>query len=276
MEGFSMKQCHLMLDVHGTYDTPIRLFRNRLHYRFIGCIHEHCEDTSTGELDNPIQPAVLIPNVNLAHYGYLHERQRRDKCSNRNMTLLQRDLKENPKRQLNKVLAIRDYLNIVKWQADRDNLLRFGIKRGSEAHQLCEAAIKTYLKYLADPKARYHDMAEPMYREALSILGSNGIPFEDRTSPPFSIGLSLTGAIGGAASTDVKAQERWFLDGTEYMEFMAKQNLNLLRELDVTSTQHPAVDLERSSQVKFNYSENTPELLSIGANAINKVTGQME
>ena len=109
---------------------------------------------------------MLISDVDIAHYGYINETMRRDKCSNRNMELLVRDLKENPERKLNKVLAIRDYINIVKWQADRDGLRTKGIKRGSEPHKLIEAAVSTFYKHLADPTNMYHKLAWPMYQVA--------------------------------------------------------------------------------------------------------------
>jgi hypothetical protein len=65
MEGYSLKQCHLMLDVHGTFDIPVRLFRNKPYYKFVGFIHEHCEDTRGG-FDTPIKPAMLLQDDSLA------------------------------------------------------------------------------------------------------------------------------------------------------------------------------------------------------------------
>lgn len=274
MEGFSIRQNHLMLDVHGTSDLPVRLLRNREHYKFVGCIHEHCEDTSKEGYDNPIKPAMVLTTVDLAHYGYLNEPQRRAKCSNRNMELLVRDLKENPDRQLNKVLAVRDYLNIVKWQVDRDNLQKTGIQPGSQPHAMLEAAIGMYHRFLADPKARYHDIAEPMYQEALAILAVNGLCYRDKKNPPFSVALGLSGAVGGPAKEDVRNKLAWFLDEVEYAEFMARQSSTLIKKLGIADAEAIDEALSQPSKVEFDYDDDGIDLLARGVGVIDK-TGQM-
>lgn len=275
LNGLSIRQNHLMLDVHGTFDVPIRVFRNKPAYNFVGCIHEHCEDTSKEGFDNPIAPAMLLNECDLAHYGYINEAQRRHKCSNRNMKLLMRDLKENPKRQLNKVLAIRDYINIVKWQADRDQLTKTGIPKGSEPQKLLEAAISTYHEFLADPKDTYHKLAFPMYQEALAFMAVNQLPVGNRAAPPFSINLALSAAIGGPARDGIDPKLVWFMDDVEYMEFMDKQNRLMLKNLGVVAADRFDADLAKPSAVEFTYGEDTPDLLTLGAGVIDKVTGKM-
>ncbi len=276
--GFSIKQCHLMLDVHGTFDIPVRLLRNKPHYKFVGCIHEHCLDVSGGDFDTPIKPSMLVNDVDLAHYGYLHEKQRRLKCSNRNMALLKKDIEVYGKggRKLTWVLVIRDYLNIVKWAAEKKGLHKTGIKRGSNEHNLCEMAIKTFFQHFSDPKSKYYGLVFPMYQEALGLLGISGIPFEDRAAPPFSVALGLAAAMGGPANDEVKAKIRWFVDEIEFLEFMDQQSKQMLQELGVVKEKHYAADLEKPSEVVFDYSQEKAEaLLGAGINVIHEQTGRL-
>ncbi len=277
-EGFSLRQAHLMLDVHGTFDVPVRLYRNRAKYKFVGCIHEHCEDVSPDKLaengyDNPIKPSILIPDCALAHYGYVDEKQRRAKCSNRNMKLLQKDIETYGKkgRLMSWVLAIRDYLNVTKWAINPGPGGARQIAKGSKEHALLEAAIKTFLEHFQTPQHRYHQLAFPMYQEALALMGQSGLPFEKRSSPPFSVALGLSGAVGKDARTDVTAENRWFLDVVEYGEFVGRQHGGLLATLGL------AQDVKLpESKVEFTYSEDLPELLSLGVNAINADTGMFQ
>lgn len=273
-EGFSMKQCHLMLDLHGTFDVPIRLLRNRPQYKFVGCIHEHCEDTSKG-YDSPINPAMLLPDVSLAHYGYMNEKNRRLKCSNRNMALLQKDVEENGKkgRKLTWVLVIRDHLNIVKWRVDKHG--HQVIQRGSDEHMQLEAAVATFLHHFPDPSVRYYQLAWPMFQEALKIFGLCQIPVANRKTPPFSVSLGLAGSVGADARDDVKAKVAWFIDQVAYMEFIERQSKLMLGMLGVVEKNHYSDDLAKPSEVEFNYNPHSQELLSMGVGAIDETTGKL-
>lgn len=275
MEGFALKQCHLMLDVHGTSDIPVRIFRNRDYYNWVGYVHEHCEDTSKGGFDNPIAPTVLLPDTKLAHYGYLNEHQRRVKCSNRNMELLRRDIEDNGKngRKLSWLLALRDYLNIAKWAIERSGQQR--IQKDSEEHRLVETAIQTYFEHLMDPSNKYHDMAEPMYQDALTMLGISGLCFEDRTSPPFCVALAMSGAVFGPPDENVRPEKKWFIDHTEFLDFMSKQNKNMLLHLNVVPPDEFEDDLTKILEIDYDYDPNSPDLLYLGANAIDLTTGRM-
>lgn len=274
-EGFSLKQQHLMLDVHGTYDVPVRVLKNRRHYEFVGCIHEHCEDVSPELLkrngyDNPIKPSILLPDCELAHYGYLDEKQRRGKCSNRNMALLQKDIEVFGKkgRLMSWVLAIRDYLNVVKWSVSPGPNGARQLARGSREHTLLEAAVKTFFEHFPTEESRYYQLAFPMYQEALALLSQSGLPFEGRKTPPFCVALGLSGALGKDARKDVEASNRWFVDPVEYSEFMGRQSSALLVQLGLSK----APDFP-ASQVEFTYSPDLPKLLSLGVNAIDERTG---
>jgi glycosyltransferase involved in cell wall biosynthesis len=269
--GFAIRQNHLMLDLPGTADLPIRLFRNKPEYKFVGYIHEHCEDTSVNPFDDPIAPTLLLPDVDIAHYGYLNEKARRFKCSARNMELLIRDIQDNgyAGRVLTWVLVIRDYLNMVKWSKDRGTPVREDgsvvITPGSFEESCLNAAIVTFINHFEGTEHRYEMLARPMYEEALSLLGKSGIPFGGYHRPPFEVGLALFGAVGGLESKDVGAESRWFRDGDEMARFMMEQGNGLSARLGV---QEKLIGAEQEHR---EYPEPPhAEILSQGLNTIDR------
>jgi glycosyltransferase involved in cell wall biosynthesis len=237
--GYAIRQNHLMLDLPGTCDMPIRLLRNNPKYKFVGYIHEHCEDTTTNPFDDPIAPSLLLPDVDIAHYGYLNERARRYKCSARNLELLIRDVEDNGQsgRVLTWVLVIRDYINMVKWSAehrqDRNEDGSVPITPGSFEESCLNAAVVTFINHFEGTGHRYEELARPMYEEALSMLGKSYLPFANMPRPPFEVGLALFGAVGGLENKEVGAQSRWFRNGNEYARFFMEQGNGLARRLGV-------------------------------------------
>lgn len=279
-EGYALRQCHLQLDVHGNEDHPVRLLRNRPNYRFVGCIHEHCEDISRGP-DSMIEPAVPVPDCPLAHYGYQNEVQRRNKCSHRNMELLQKDLRVNPDRQLNKVLLMRDYLNMIKWSVEA-NAIRKGqpiMRRGSREHQMAEACISTYYEFLARPDDKYHALGFPMYQEALGMMSASQIPFGDRRAPPFCVRLKMQAAVGAvpedAPADPKKPTHRWFVDHVEFEDFMQKQTKQLLAQLGHISSENLEEELYTTPEIDYEYVESQHELLAVGTASIEQYTGRL-
>ena len=225
-EGAAIPQRHLMLDIQGTHDLPVRLLKNRPHYRFTGAIHEHCEDTSKGLFDNPIFPTLEL-ECDIAHYGYLNESARRKKCSYRNMSLLRKDIMENASRgrMLTWVLVMRDYINICKWEYWKERKL---IQKDSIMHTLINAVISTYLVKFADKVSRYTVLADGLYQEALMILGRSGLCYEGYPHPPFEVDLGLAGSVGGIdPKADITPKRRWFLDSAEFMAFLQEKGIEL-------------------------------------------------
>lgn len=226
--GFGIRQNHLMLDLEKSCDVPIRLFKNKPQFRFTGLIHEQIEDVSDKPFDVPIAPSLIMPDVDIAHYGYINERIRRQKVSNRNLQLLIRDTKESSERLFTWVFVMRDYLNFVKWSTDAKR----PVEEGSFAHICLEAAIGTYLaKFPKCGNDRVRDLAEPMYQEALKWLGLAGLCYGDSKSPPFEIGFTLTGAVGGLEDRDIGMTFRWFLNAEEYQLYMDGKSAELRSRL---------------------------------------------
>jgi hypothetical protein len=218
---------------------PIRLLRNNPNYKFVGYIHEHCEDTTVNPFDDPVAPSLLLPDVDIAHYGYLNEKARRYKCSARNLDLLIRDIEDNGKngRVLTWVLVIRDYINMVKWSRERGAQVRedgsIVVQPGSFEEQCLHAAVVTFINHFEGSDHRYEELARPMYEEALSLLGKSGLRFPGTNYPPFEVGLSLFGAVGGLEQKDVGACTKWFRDSNEYAAFVMEQGNALSRRLGI-------------------------------------------
>jgi glycosyltransferase involved in cell wall biosynthesis len=212
-EGLVLRQNHLMLDATLPHDNPVRLFRNRPHYRFVGCIHEHPENTLLG-YDSPVAPAFVIPDAQIAHYGYVTEGIRRNKCSARNLPLLLKDVEQNGKngRMLTWVLVIRDYLNLVKWlREDSPDACSYG----SQFHAALEAAVTTYHAVVDKLNQGYVTQADKFYQEALYFLAQKGFPYRPMGVVPFAKEILLRD-IGD----EDEISPRLFLTEKEYQQFV--------------------------------------------------------
>lgn len=259
-EGFVVRQHHLMLDIQGTHDVPIRLLRNKPHYKFTGNIHEHCEDVSVHEFDEAIHPSLVLPDVNLAHYGYTNEKIRRKKCSTRNMALLIRDVKEHPHRKLTWILVMRDFLNIARWHEERMG----PPKINSIGHTLLQACVWLFYKHFSDSKSRYYEIAFPMYQAALTLLGVAGLCYEDCLSPPFEVGLALSGAVGGGIERNIKQTPIWFAHADQFFAFMQDRASDLILKLEVGNAGYYSNFIGKIPPVPSTREYDVVKLLSLG------------
>ena len=273
-QGFGISQRHLMRDVAGTYDVPIRFYKPTPYHNFSGCVHEHCVDQRKDEFNEQISPSMLISDVDLLHYGYQDENQRRHKCSNRNMELLIRDVKENGMRgrDLSWILVLRDYLNVAKWRLER---FKQPIQYKSLEHYLVQAAIRVYLKHFANKQNKYHAMSWDMYQEALALLGMSGVPFEDRPTPPFEIRMALWGNVGGCQNQDVKPGSIWFIDVPQMIAHMSQQTGMLAMRMGVADGNQVGQMVNCQADVKYTWNDNDLDLLTYGTNNIDPVTGRL-
>ncbi len=188
-EAYVLAQEHLILGGNKTA-MGMRLFRNRPHYQYVGCIHEMPEDMKAAGPDKAISPFMFVQNVCFAHFGCIDERMRRTKVSDRNLQLLIKDLQVNPGRSYNKYLMIRDYLNIYKWRTESNG---FRCKFRSVEHFLLCAVIRDYEKHKHDLLARFHDLAREVYDSAQSVLTQQDYQYIETDMSPItllSLGLS--------------------------------------------------------------------------------------
>ncbi len=187
-EAYVLAQEHLMLGGNKTA-MGMRLFRNRPHYQYVGCIHEMPEDMKVIGPDRAISPYTFVKDVCLAHYGCVDEQLRRSKVSDRNLRLLIKDLRINPGRSYNKYLAMRDYLNIYKWRTAANG---FRCKFKSTEHFLLCAVMRDYERYKNDLLERYRDLAREVCESAQSVLTQQDYQYiETDLTPEFLLSLGL-------------------------------------------------------------------------------------
>ncbi|GAV26148.1 family 2 glycosyl transferase [Carboxydothermus islandicus] len=99
------------LDVNSIYVNQIRIFRNKPEYRYRGAIHEQI----VGKILENGNKIHIYGGKILRHYGYISEIvQKKDKI-NRNMVILERELKKDPKNSFNRYNLGLEYDRIGKF-----------------------------------------------------------------------------------------------------------------------------------------------------------------
>lgn len=167
-EGFVIRQNHLMLDEKDFFDVPIRVFKNNGKYHFRGIIHEQVVEKE--DINQFPQPAFRLPDVEIAHYGYLTVADRIIRCTERNAALLKHDREIYPDRDLGKLLQIRERINFAQLDASKNGGIitpqgRLVIKEGlGEWHE-----------WFSDPKHPLYKIAFEIYQRCLHTINYGGI-----------------------------------------------------------------------------------------------------
>ncbi|MDQ6989198.1 MAG: glycosyltransferase [Mariprofundaceae bacterium] len=232
-EGFVLRQRHLTLDAEHHEDVPVRIFRRRPSYRFVGVIHEHVESGPEGTYDQPVVPALVLPDTMLAHYGYLTEADRRWKIKTRNMELLIKDLKQHPERKLAWVLLIRDHLNLVKWSVDQGKVLT-----DDDILHLQEIVRLYHEHQMWRDDFPYFTHAWKVYQSALMFLAKAGMIPHGGTHIPLVLDASM--AIGlGQVTESHKSERLWFRDIEDLNRYLNRQVKRAEEHLRVAYTRVP-------------------------------------
>ncbi len=169
--AYVVRQNHMMIDHEPFADRPCRIFRTGQGIKFYGAVHEQPETAP----DAGIWPSLELPGTDIAHYGYPCDDERREKMLRRNLPLLRKALGAPTPRQLDWVLAMRDYANLAQFEIEGAGGLT------SKARDLCHAAISCYRDPHADattgqpytftdPTHKYHELARGFYQAALGML----------------------------------------------------------------------------------------------------------
>ena len=173
--GYVLRQCHVMKDAPYRFDKPIRLFRRHpvgkqagAHYQCHAAIHEHFQ----ADVNDLIEPALIMSGVDIIHLGYVNERLRRTKCQRRNIPLLLHDRQVRPNRELGLLLEAREYCNYAKWEKEQaaqatgdpnPPILR--------ERQKLERGLSILSHGFFDPRGKYWEAAFEVYQDTVRLLG---------------------------------------------------------------------------------------------------------
>ena len=207
--GYAVKQHHFSVQPAGIIktDLPVRLFRNDIGVKFYGYVHEHPELS----MNEGMGHVALLPGVEIAHHGYATETIRRKRFS-RNIGLLVKDRKENPKRILGKFLWLRDLAQMNQYDVEykrADPAVMF--KRADEGIALWRELVKDNLRMAVD--------GLPYYSELVGIKGE-GFEFS------FAVDASKTGEARCSKVSSVDGRYETTDDAFALMTALAKEKVS--------------------------------------------------
>lgn len=163
--AYGISQHHHTCDASLPIDTPCRLFRRRPYagraLQFRGAIHEH----PSLALDEGPGPSIVLPDVHIAHVGYLSESTRRARFA-RNWPLLKLDQKRYPERLLQKHFVMRDTLHVVRYAMEQN-----GGRLDEPLQRKCREVVELYrTHFLGKPHVMKRESLD-YYSQALALLG---------------------------------------------------------------------------------------------------------
>ena len=118
--GYALRQHHFSAVPENAFkpDLPVRIFRRVLpggketRITWFGQVHEHPEIA----INRSVGESICLSDVHIAHVGYLTETIRRRRFD-RNIQLMFRDRAKYPDRMLGKLLMIRDWCHLARYEA---------------------------------------------------------------------------------------------------------------------------------------------------------------
>jgi glycosyltransferase involved in cell wall biosynthesis len=231
--GYIIPQNHLMLDMKAEPDQPVRIFRRDARAKFVGVIHEHPEF----EVNQPLEPMLMMGDVQFAHYGYLTERVRREKCVMRNIPLLLKDREKNPERLVGLIFLQRDYIHCAEWHMHSRKAL------GPEALKFLRGVVEIYHDIFQKLeknlyRRRWWSHSFSFYQKALMYLGSATESISETVSDqiPFQVASFLSGGYGGMSDESgmsVRPEKRWFCSADEFQAWNTIQADNFSKVMHV-------------------------------------------
>jgi SAM-dependent methyltransferase/glycosyltransferase involved in cell wall biosynthesis len=220
-----IRQNHLMLDPRqnpGT-DMPFRLYRTGVGLQFFGIVHEQ----PAYDVNSPPDPAHLLNEVDILHYGYVDQQVVREKMVARNLTLVMKDRCVYPNRLLGKLNVMRDEIHLAQFELEKT-----GGKMTEKAAHFLRSAAEIYRESFSDPKNYYYRHAFKFYERALALLAMGGQAAVSGTVP-FEVQLGLSLAVGGIPD-DAKfppPQRRWFASRDELEEYLDGETSRIFAKL---------------------------------------------
>jgi glycosyltransferase involved in cell wall biosynthesis len=157
---------HFACDVAIPTEYPAKLFRNQARadnrrIKFFGAIHENPE----WELNEGCGPVLALPDVHVAHVGYLDEQTRRGRFA-RNWPLMSLDRARHPNRVAQKEFLMRDKMHLIRYALERN-----GGQVTDEIRVACRDIIDTYRQEFLGDQSPLNGQCLEYYSDALCILG---------------------------------------------------------------------------------------------------------
>ncbi|MDR7537428.1 MAG: glycosyltransferase [Armatimonadota bacterium] len=204
-DGYQISQHHFAVDTTFPPDRPVRLFRRRpradgVCMRFWGRAHEHPE-YAIGEGPGL---TVVLPDVHIAHVGYLSEWGRRAKFW-RNLPLVVRDAQDYPDRQITKLFLMRDEMHLVTYELEHTGgrVTPAVRERCRRVLELWRTHFRGRAHYLSDQALEYVTAALRVLGEGVEVSWTVVASKDGHQSPP----VQHSGRF--ATADDVEAELSW-------------------------------------------------------------------
>jgi glycosyltransferase involved in cell wall biosynthesis len=254
-DGFSWEQRHAIVDGKAAPDHPVRCFKRNTPNGspgWFGCIHE----VIGYGLNEGLERLFPIPDMYLAHVGYLYEGLRRQKGFGRNFPLLVRDRLDHPDRHLGYLLGMREYLNLAK--ADL----------GESGGAMTEKAYR-YLNYgfeIWDESIRlfpepFPHLAHEYLQEVLSVLAQFRLPLRKTGCVPFWAEISLSANYLGTPTTQGRVSA--LFSSIEDFKRTAETNLRAIEQCMSNAVVSPPIPISVDSSPQWRHLDLAPELFGL-------------
>lgn len=201
-KGFGIKQHHFTVDAAFDPDVPVRLFNRRCEIdgeriKFYGMIHEHPE----AGMNNGPGPVLILPDVDIAHIGYLTENIRRGRFM-RNAPLVAKDVAAYPDRLLQKHFVARDLClrNRYELQSNGGTVTQDMVARAREVCDIYHKHFHANARLIGVNTLLY-------YSEALTLLGEGVDVTFDLSISRNGVGEQARGAETARFATPQEAKE---------------------------------------------------------------------
>ena len=173
-QAYAVKHHHVSGEPAGLLktDLPCRIFRNRIGAKFYGMVHEHPEIA----VNQGFKGVLLLPDTAIIHAGYDTEDTRRKRFE-RNLPLMQAESDAKPRRNLWKMLWIRDLAHLNRYDAEAGRTVpQVVANRANEGIGLWRELLKDgHARMAVDSMSYYTELTR-------ALVGDGGIKYAISTA----------------------------------------------------------------------------------------------
>lgn len=254
-DGFSWEQRHAIVDGKIAPDHPIRCFKRNApdgSPGWFGCIHE----VIGYRLNEGLERIFPIPDMYLAHVGYLYEGLRRQKGYGRNFPLLVRDRLDHPDRHLGYLLGMREYLNLAK--AD---LGESGGAMTGKAYRYLNYGFEIWDEHIRLFPGPFPRLAHEYLQEILSLLAQFRLPLRKTGCVPFWAEISLSANYLGTPTTQGRVSA--LFSSIEDLKRTTETNLRAIEQCMSGARVGPPVPITIDCSPQWRHLDLPPELFGL-------------